>query len=108
MADKSMIMRNFQTTKPDVIAFTQSMDIIALAHPDIEEFADQSCLGDDEILGARDFHIPALSFKDMHRVAGPFGNRGVIGEFGLARGGGLAMRGENQVEAKGLRGLYGP
>ena len=51
--------------------------------------------------------LPLLALEHRHRHAGPFGQRGIVGEIVAARRGGAAMRGEQRREGEGLRRLHG-
>jgi hypothetical protein len=53
------------------------------------------------------FTLSAVSFDDHHRNAGPFGNRGVIGEIGAPCGSCLLVRRKDRREGEGLRRLGG-
>src|SRR5271166_102512 len=108
MSDKPMIVRYFQAAKPDVVARTESMHVIALTDPDILEIADEPRFGNREIFGAGDFHIACIPLKNMDAMSSPFGDGRIVGETVGACGGGLSMCGENEIKIKRLRRLHGP
>ena len=80
MANKAMIMLYFYSAEPDMAARSERMHVVALPSPDIRESPHQPRLGDSEILAAGYFHVGILSRENMDRMAGPFGDGGVVGQ----------------------------
>src|ERR1700683_1197835 len=100
-------MGDFHPAEPDMVARDESVDVKALADANVGGLMEQPRLGLGEVLRGGDLHIAGLALEYMRTVAGPFGDRRIVGEalHAAARGG--EMRGQNEIEAKALRRLYG-
>ena len=62
--------------------------------------------GAGKIVVGRHFHVAGFAFEHADAVAGPFGERGIVGKAFEPGFGGAAMRIEDQIECKSLRRLH--
>ena len=81
MADERLIVRNLDAAEPDVIAGTEGMDVIALAHVGTSSSVRASLASATAISSAhRDLHIVRLAFENINRMSRPFRDRRVVGQ----------------------------
>ena len=62
--------------------------------------------GARKIVVGRHFHVAGFAFEYADAMAGPFGERGIVGETFKAGRGGAPMRIENEIEGESLRRLH--
>src|SRR6185437_16205320 len=79
MADETVLIRNFETAEPDMIAGPKSMHVEALAATVISAAAARQLLGPREILCRRHFEIAFRAFDQAHGKAGALSDGGIIG-----------------------------
>ena len=98
-------MRNAHAAEPDVIAGGESVDVEALAGPDVSRGVEQPRFGGAEVFHGRHLHVRRIAVEDMGIVSRPGGDRRVVGEAVDAVGGGAPMRVADQLVAERLRRL---
>ena len=106
MAGQPAVVRDLHAAEHDVIAVAEGVHVEAVAEPQVGEARDAPRLGPGEILGGGQLHVAAFAREHRDLEAGPFGERGVVGEIVAARRRGLAMRVEQRREREGLRRLH--
>ena len=107
MTDEAALMGNAHPADHDVIAVPEGVNVITRCGPYIPECAERREFSAGEIVRRGQFDVAAFAFEDRHRKPRPFGQRRVIGEAVEAFGRRPAMRREQCVEGKCLRGLHG-
>ncbi len=108
MADQGLAMRDTDATESDVIAGAESVHVDASAGAHVAKRCKLRGFGAREIVRVGDLDIAGLAGKDADLEAGPFGERGVVGEILAACLGRAAMGCEQRGEGEALRGLYQP
>ena len=107
MAAQLLPVRDAHAAEHHVVAGGESVHVDAGAGAHVGKLGEMHGLGADEILRAGDFHIAGLAFENGNPHAGPFGERGVVGEIETALCGRAAMRVEQRREGEALRRLDG-
>lgn len=106
MGDDALIMSDPDATKPDMVAGTEGMDIVAGADSRHEGPAGVS-RGPQEIRGMGQLHISRVALEGRDRVTGPLHQGGIVGE-AVQQGCLRSFMGvEQRPEAESLRRLDG-
>src|SRR4029078_7579589 len=89
-----------------MIARAESVDIETGTGRHGTEHGGLRRLGTRKILWRRELDVAGLASEHAHRHAGPFGQRGVVGEIVAALFGRPAVRFKQRIESKGLWCLH--
>jgi hypothetical protein len=108
MAGEAAIMRNANAADGDMVAGTEGVHVDAGTGAHIAQRAEGDHFGPSEIGFIGDLDVARLAGKRAHFQAGPFGQRGIVGEVGAALRLCSAVRVEQRREDEGLRRLHQP
>src|SRR5437762_11168457 len=106
MAADAPCVRDAQTPEPDVIAVGELMHVEAEAGAYVAEYGKLRRLRARKIFVGRELHVAGLALEGRNLEAGPFGERGIVGEIlppGRLR---AAMGIEQGGKVEGLRRLH--
>ena len=89
-----------------MIAVGEGVHVEAVAGAHVGKRGELQDFGADKIVVGRQLHVAGFAFEHADAMAGPFGERGIVGEVLEAGGGGAPMRIENEIEGESLRRLH--
>jgi hypothetical protein len=92
MARQSARMRDAHAAEHHVIAVAELVYVEAEARAHVAQGRELGRLGAGEIVVGSELHVCGLAFEGRHFEAGPFGERGIVGEVRTAGGKGPPMR----------------
>ena len=99
-------MRDADASEHDMIAVAESVHVEAVAGADVGKRRHAQGFGANEIVVGRKLHIGSLASENSDTMAGPFGERGVVGKVLAAGRRRATMRVDDQIKGKRLRCLH--
>ncbi len=108
MTGERLRMRDADAAERDVIAGTEGVHVDAGAGAHVAKRRKLHGFGAREIVRVGDLDVAGLAGKDADLEAGPFGERGVVGEILAACRGRAAMGASSAGEGEALRRLHQP
>ena len=106
MAGHAARMRDANAAEHDMIAIGESMDVETVAGAYVGEAARCASFGAGKIVIGGHLHVAGFALEHADAMAGPFGERGVVGEILKPGLGSAPMRLEDEIESESLRRLH--
>ena len=104
MSGQAARVRNADAAEHDVVAIAEGVDVEAGAGAHIAKRRHAQRFGPGEIVVGRELHVAGLASEYAYAMAGPFGERGVVGEIVAAGGRGAAVRVHDERRRQRLAG----
>src|SRR5579863_3745695 len=99
-------MRDADASEHHMVAFAESVHVETVAGADVAKGRYAQGFGANKIVVGGKLHVGSLARENGDAVAGPFGERGVVGKILAASCRRAMMRVEDEIKGKRLRCLH--